>query len=135
MLLPQQLRVLVIDDNIDAADMLGFLLEAENYSFKTAYSATRGLEIAAEFNPHIAFCDLGMPGTSGYEFAHKVRSQRSAHRVLLVALSGWGDDRTRMRTKNAGFDAHLVKPATFTSIQELLNAYCTDYQFMATCST
>jgi CheY-like chemotaxis protein len=119
----QNLRVLVIDDNVDAADMFGMLLEHEGYSSKTAYSAIDGLEIAARFNPHVIFCDLGMPVMSGYELAQKVRRQESEHRTLLVAVSGWGDERTRIRTKNAGFDAHLVKPASHVSIQTLLAEY------------
>lgn len=116
-------RIVVIDDNVDAADMFGWLLEAEGYKAEVRYSASAGLELTSKFEPHVVFCDLGMPVMSGYDFAREFRAQDLSSRPLLVAVSGWNDERTRMRTKNAGFDAHLVKPASLSDIVILLQEY------------
>ncbi|MFJ1466841.1 response regulator [Massilia orientalis] len=113
-------RIVVIDDNVDAADMFGWLLEAEGYPTRIAYSGHAGLDLVAAFSPHVVFCDLGMPCMSGYEFASLLRARATVPQPLLVAVSGWGDDRTRTRTRAAGFDVHLVKPTRFPDIRVLI---------------
>jgi CheY-like chemotaxis protein len=113
-------RIVVIDDNVDAADMFGWLIEAEGYLTRIAYSGHAGLDLVADLSPHIVFCDLGMPCMSGYEFAAILRARATVPRPLLVAVSGWGDDRTRTRTREAGFDVHLVKPTRFPDVRILI---------------
>lgn len=116
-------RIVVVDDNVDAADMFGWLLEAEGYATQIAYSGRAGLDLVAAFSPHVVFCDLGMPCMSGYEFAAALRADQARSQPLLVAVSGWGDERARERTRAAGFDAHLVKPTTFPAIRALVDDY------------
>ena len=120
-----KLRIVVIDDNVDAADMFGWLLEAEGYKAEVRYSASAGLELTAKFDPHVVFCDLEMPIMSGYDFAREFRAQERSLKPLLVAVSGWDDERTRMRSKNAGFDAHLVKPTSFLEVIMVLQDHST----------
>ena len=114
-------RIVVIDDNVDAADMFGWMLEADGYPTRIAYSGRAGLDLAAAFSPHAVFCDLGMPCMSGYEFAAALRTREAGRTpLLLVAVSGWGDARTRTLSAAAGFDVHLVKPTRFEDIRTLL---------------
>lgn len=123
MLKSTKLRIVVIDDNNDAADMFAWLLEADGHEVQIAYSGQVGLELTTTFNPHVIFCDLGMPTMSGYEFAEKLRSRNVQRQPLLITISGWGDKRTRIRTHAAGFDFHLVKPADIGAIRELLELH------------
>jgi CheY-like chemotaxis protein len=115
-------RIVVIDDNVDAADMFGWLLEAQGYATRIAYSGAAGLDLVAAFAPDVVFCDLGMPCMSGYEFAATLRARPAPRQPLLVAVSGWGDEGSRARTRVAGFDHHLVKPTVFADIRALLDA-------------
>ena len=116
-------RIVVIDDNIDAADMFGSLLEAEGYATRIAYSGPAGLDLVAAFSPHVVFCDLGMPTMSDYEFAASLRARQALPQPLLVAVSGWGDDGARARSCAAGFDVHLLKPTMFEDVRALLDAH------------
>lgn len=115
-------RIVVIDDNVDAADMFGWLLDAKGYAARIAYSGPAGLDLVAAFAPQVVFCDLGMPGMSGYEFAESLRARQQLPQPLLVAVSGWGDAHTRAHSHAAGFDVHLVKPTVFDDILALLDA-------------
>lgn len=113
-------RVLVIDDNPDVADSLAMLLETFGVNVRTANSGAVGLEALADFRPELVFLDLGMPGMDGYETARRIRERPEGRTVLLVALTGWGQEEDRSRTRAAGFDRHLVKPAEIDALQELL---------------
>lgn len=113
-------RVLVIDDNRDAADALALLVSALGGDAQVAESGMDGLERARQFQPDIIFIDIGMPGMDGYETCRRLRSQSCAHRPYLAALTGWGQDRDRRRAMDAGFDVHLTKPADPHVLESLL---------------
>jgi signal transduction histidine kinase/ActR/RegA family two-component response regulator len=103
-------RILIVDDNIDAADSLGVMLSYTGHDIQVVYSGRDALVKAREFAPDTVILDLGMPEMDGYAVARAVRSDPSLHRVQLIALSGYGQAEDRRRTSEAGFDEHLVKP-------------------------
>jgi len=116
------LRVLVVDDNVDAADMLSELMQVTGHSSVVANDGARALALAADFHPEVAFLDIGMPGMNGYELARQMRRLAGLEGTVLVALTGWGDDNDRARSKAAGFDHHLIKPADMDAVEALLSA-------------
>jgi CheY-like chemotaxis protein len=114
------LRVLVVDDNRDAAETLSALLAIMGHTAPVAADGRQALRMIEGFRPHVVFLDIGMPGMSGYEVAQAVRSDPQFDDVRLVALTGWGGEADRARTREAGFDAHLTKPATVAAIESVL---------------
>lgn len=114
-------RVLVVDDNRDAADGLCALLELEGHLVTVAYDGFEAIEKASSQRPDIVLMDLGMPGMTGYDAIGQVRAASSGASMLLVALTGWGDIDARRRSKAAGFDHHLVKPIDFDAARTLLD--------------
>ena len=112
-------RVLVVDDNQDAADMLGGLLEASGHQVLVAYSGEAAVREAVGFRPHIGLLDIGMSGMNGYELAARLRADSQLPELFLVAITGWGQDQDRLRASAAGFDAHLTKPADPAAIAAL----------------
>ena len=119
----RQRRVLLIDDNIDAAESLAQLLSLSGHDARTAIDGMSGLRVAAEFEPEVVFCDLGLPGMSGYEVAQALRELPHGRELVLVALTGYGQPSDRERTAQAGFDAHLVKPVDPAVIESFLDDY------------
>ncbi len=115
------LRVLVVDDNLDAADSLGLLLNASGHDVRTAYDGSTALEVAAEFRPNIVLLDIGLPGLDGYEVAKRLRNEPDFSNVVLVALTGYGTETDKLLSKEAGFNHHLVKPASFSMVKEILS--------------
>ena len=115
------LRVLVVDDNIDAADTLGALLEMIGHTTRVANDGYQAIEMAAAFQPQVVFLDIGLPGMNGYEVARKLRQMPGMDRAFLVALTGWGAREDRDRSSEAGFDHHLTKPADMTAVETLLS--------------
>ncbi|HEX6943807.1 MAG TPA: ATP-binding protein [Gemmatimonadaceae bacterium] len=115
-------KVLIIDDNHDAADSLGALLEVMGADIRVAYDGRTGLDILDSFRPAAVFLDLGMPDMDGYEVAHQIRSRPDAHDTVLIALTGWGQERDRRRTAEAGFNRHLAKPADLETLQSVLTS-------------
>ena len=113
-------RVLVIDDDHDVADSLTLLLRLIGCEVRTAYDGLAGVAALAEFEPEIVLLDLGMSGMNGYETAHRIREQPGGRNLLLVAVTGFGQDGERARTREAGFDLHLTKPASIDAIERLL---------------
>ncbi len=114
------LRILVIDDNVDAADALCMCLQAMGHAARAEYSGSAGLQTAQALRPDVVFCDIGMPDLNGHEVAARLR-QDPAHRgVRLVALTGWGSPKDRQVCSDAGFDAHLTKPASVDDIDRVL---------------
>jgi PAS domain S-box-containing protein len=103
-------RVLVVDDNRDSAESLAMMLTMTGNEVRTAFDGEAGLEAAAAFRPDVAFLDIGMPRLDGHECARRIRSESWGGGVLLVAMTGWGQEEDRRRTREAGFDHHLVKP-------------------------
>jgi CheY-like chemotaxis protein len=117
------LRVLIVDDNVDAADALAQNLALLGHRTRTVYAGSDAVAVAAEFEPQIVFCDLGMPAIDGLEVARRLRQDGRHTSTLLVALTGWGSEEDRHRTKAAGFDAHVVKPVTEETVNALFAAY------------
>jgi PAS domain S-box-containing protein len=113
-------RVLVVDDNQDAADSLALLLRLSNHEVRVAYDGPAALDLAKEFRPALAFLDIGMPGMDGYDLARLLRQQLGQEGTLLVALTGWGQEEDRKRSVAAGFDHHLVKPVEPEALREVL---------------
>ena len=103
-------RVLVADDNRDAADTLSAILELDGHDVRTAYDGMEALQIAEKFAPQVALLDIGMPNLNGYQTARRLRQQSWGSSMLLVALTGWGQEQDRRQATAAGFDVHLVKP-------------------------
>jgi CheY-like chemotaxis protein len=113
-------RVLIVDDNEDAAQMLQLLIENLGSQVRTAADGAEAIEIAPDFLPEIVFLDLGMPRMNGYDAARRLRRQSCGKDMVLVALTGWGEEKDRQRIRQAGFDHHLVKPANLEQLRELL---------------
>lgn len=107
-------RILVVDDNIDAADTLADLLLAHGHEVRTAYDGRRAVELARVFEPQVAIVDLGMPVMDGYEVAQEL--SRWAEHPYLIAVTGYGQEHDRLRSRDAGFDHHLVKPVTLAEL-------------------
>ena len=114
------LRALVVDDNRDAADSLALLLHSAGHHTRTEYRGTDALRAAAEFRPEVVFCDLGMPGLDGHEVARRLRAGVYNTPLVLVALTGWGSEEDKRRTRQAGFDFHLVKPLAVDALEDIL---------------
>jgi CheY-like chemotaxis protein len=113
-------RVLIIDDNVDAASLLSMVVSAYGHDTEVANSGRVGLQIAQAFHPDIVFLDLGMPGMNGYDVAVALRQLPSLHDVYIAAVTGWNDASTRAQVISAGFDLHLTKPAAVESILDVL---------------
>lgn len=114
-------RVLVVDDNADAAEAVAVMLRMFGHDVVTAGDGVEALQLAATFTPDIALLDLGMPRLNGYEAARRIREQPSGRHMALVALTGWGQPRDRDSTRQAGFDAHLIKPIGSEELLETVN--------------
>jgi signal transduction histidine kinase/DNA-binding response OmpR family regulator len=116
-------RILVVDDNADAADSLAILLGLQGHETRIAQSGPEALEAAAAFGPDIALLDLGLPGMDGYELAARLRAMAQLRHIRLVALTGYGRSEDRQRTQAAGFDDHLVKPVDLAALTRSLRAF------------
>lgn len=113
--------VLVVDDNKAAAKLLSMIIKSLGHEVRTAHDGQEAIEAAAEFLPKAILMDIGMPQMNGYEAARHIREQSWGQAMLLIALTGWGQEEDRQRTRQAGFDHHLVKPADPADVQELLS--------------
>lgn len=116
----RQSRVLVADDNSDALESLAMLLELSGHRVYTASDGQQTLESAERHRPEIALIDIGMPVLDGYEVARRIRAQAWGQQIMLVALTGWGQDSDRFRAREAGFDLHLVKPVELDKLAKVL---------------
>jgi PAS domain S-box-containing protein len=114
--------VLVVDDNRDAADSLGGLLETLGAEVRIAYDGASALELLASAAPDVALLDIGMPGMDGYDLAHRIRSEPQYRDVALIAVTGWGNEQDLRRAKEAGFDHHVGKPASVAELRSLVCA-------------
>lgn len=118
---PAVCRILVVDDIEDNADTLAALLREMGNDVRTAYSGMQAVEAAADFRPNLVLLDLGMPGVHGLDTARTIRAQPWGRDMLLVAVTGWASSEDRLRTAEAGFDHHLVKPVAIEVLRQLLS--------------
>ena len=116
------LKILVVDDNRDAADTCAMLLEASGHHVQTAYTGRQALELARTFRPHALLLDIGLPDINGYQLAQLVRANPWGRSAVLVAITGWGQEQDRLRAVEAGFDQHLVKPISAETVESLLQS-------------
>lgn len=114
-------RVLIVDDNRDAADSLVMIAEHLGHDARSAYDGEQALHVAADFLPDVAVVDIGLPDISGYEVASQLRAATRNRNLVLVALTGWGQERDRLRSIEAGFHGHLVKPVDLSVLEKILN--------------
>ena len=116
----QSLRVLVVDDNVDTANILALLLKEFGHDVRTGYDGPTAIAAALEYRPNVVLLDIGLPGLTGFEVAKRIRQQSGLENILLIAMTGYGQDTDMLRSQEAGFDHHLVKPADFARVQEIL---------------
>jgi PAS domain S-box-containing protein len=116
----RSLRVLMVDDNVDTVESLAMLLLMEGHEVRTAHDGLQGLAAALEYRPDVVLLDIGLPGLNGYEVAKQIRQHPALKNVVLVAMTGYGQEADRQRSQEAGFDHHLVKPARFEQVQKIL---------------
>jgi PAS domain S-box-containing protein len=113
-------RVLVVDDNVDAASMLELLLRSLGHDTRVVYDGNTALQVAAEFRPDIVLLDIGMPGLDGYEVARRLRAMKDRP-ARIVAVTGWGQPADKQRSREAGFDRHLVKPVEANELARVID--------------
>src|SRR5205823_1272554 len=113
-------RVLVVDDNMDAADSTAALLRLLGHTVHTVYDGTSVVDAVRSFRPDVVFLDIGLPGMSGFDVATLLREQPENASLLLVAVTGYGQDEHRRRAREAGFNYHLVKPVDPAELHKLL---------------
>ena len=117
-----RLRILIAEDNRDAADSLQALLEALGYRTQVVYDGESAVRAAMDWRPDAVIMDIGLPGISGYDAARQIRAQEIAGRVLIIALIGWGQESDRQQSAAAGIDHHLVKPLDLAVLRRLLDS-------------
>ncbi len=116
-------RVLIVEDNVDAAETLQLLLRMSGYETRAAYNGAQALDTAREFHPAVVLLDIGLPGKDGYAVARELRALPEMQRTLLVALTGYGEDTDREQAKQAGFDTFQVKPLEPEKLDALLEEH------------
>ena len=116
------LRILIVDDNRDAASMLAMLLECGGHQTHVVHDGLAAVDAATTLAPDVVLLDIGLPGISGYDAARRIRERQDpgARQPVLVAVTGWGQDEDRRRSQEAGFDAHLVKPVDAGVLGQIL---------------
>ena len=112
-------RVLVVDDNQDAADRLAMLLGVRGEEVRIAYDGAQALEVERDFKPDVVLLDIGLPAVSGYDVAERIRGKRG-DKVLIVAITGWGQEKDLRRAEDAGIDHHFTKPVDFEALVALI---------------
>ena len=115
-------RVLVVDDNVDAAVSLGMLLKLSGHEVRLAYDGLAALQQAIDFRPELVLLDIGMPGMDGYEVCRHFRQNADIRNVTIIALTGWGQEEDRQHAREAGFDLHIVKPVEPSVLQRLIES-------------
>jgi len=118
----QGCRVLVVDDSVDTTHSLALLLAASGHTVRTAHDGPAALAALADEAAEVVLMDIGLPGIDGYEVARRIRRLPAADRMVLVAMTGYGQERDRQLAREAGFDHHLVKPADFADVLGILAA-------------
>jgi len=118
----RSLRVLVVDDNHDAAKSIAMLLRSLGHIAQVAHDGASAMQAALEFVPQVMLLDIGLPVINGLQVAKWIRQEPGLENVVLVALTGYGQESDRQRTREAGFNHHLVKPADFANVVSILSA-------------
>ena len=114
------LRVLVVDDNVDTVTTLSMLVQESGHEVQTAFDGTSVLEAALDYRPNVVLLDIGLPGLNGFEVAKRLRQQPTLKNIVLIAMTGYGQESDRKRSQQAGFDHHLVKPGDFGKVLQIL---------------
>jgi len=117
---PGEFAILIVDDNRDATDSMAMLLAMEGYDVRVAYDGPQALEAVRTARPDVMLLDLGLPGMDGFQVAQRVRADPDNSSIVIVAVSGYGQEEHRSRSAQAGFDHHLVKPIEPAVVSELL---------------
>jgi CheY-like chemotaxis protein len=117
----QTSRILVVDDNVDTARGMAKLLSLLGHDVETAFDGPSAVEAARRFLPDVVLLDIGLPGMSGYEVAEVLRREEFGSRLLVIAVTGYGQEEDRRRSREAGFDYHLVKPVDHDALIALLS--------------
>jgi CheY-like chemotaxis protein len=113
-------RILVVDDNRDAADSLARLIQSFGLDAKAVYDGSEALEVTAEFQPDMALVDLGMPGMDGFETVTELRRRRGNVHLIVVAVTAWSRDEDKRKAYDSGFDLHVPKPMSVERLKEVL---------------
>jgi CheY-like chemotaxis protein len=113
---------LIVDDNQDAAESMAMLLQIWGHEVLCAYDGPSALEASATYRPQVVILDIGLPGMDGYEVASRLRESPAAANAVLIAITGYGREEDRIRSRQAGFDHHLVKPVGPDALQKLLSS-------------
>ena len=118
---PSQLRIIVVDDNEEAANLLRLFLQRDGHQVATAYDGRSALKLVEELHPDVVFLDIGMPNMNGYEVARTLRRFPRRDSMQLIAMTGWGQLDDKNRAIQAGFDRHVAKPLSPDSLRKLLS--------------
>jgi len=116
----KECRVLVVDDDADSAQTFAYLLAGMGHEARHLMDPSKVLRTVARFKPHLVFLDIGMPGTDGWQLAAALRKQYSYDELRLVALTAYGEDADRVRSRQAGFDAHILKPVSMDLLESIV---------------
>jgi CheY-like chemotaxis protein len=115
-------RILLVDDNLDTASSLAVLFQIAGHETEVAHDGIAAIETATGFRPHVILLDIGLPGMNGYDICQRLRERSWAQAVIIIALTGWGQEADREKSRAAGFDHHLVKPVDFPELLALVTA-------------
>lgn len=115
-------RIMIVDDNAEAAQVLGMMMETLGHDCRTVFDSTKALEIAKHYKPEYVFLDLGMPNVDGYALCKQMRELPELAMTVFIAETGWSDDAHMTRAREAGFQHHLVKPIGIKEIEAVLSA-------------
>ena len=116
------LRIMVVDDNVDAAESLAMMLELDGHSVVRAHDARGAIALARDSRPNAMLLDIGLPGIDGYELARRLRALPEVDGAVMIAVTGYGQAEDRRRAEDAGFDHYLVKPVEFEALRSVLQA-------------
>ena len=117
-----QRRVLIVDDNRDSADSLAMLMEITGNKTYLAHDGIEAVEAIEKYRPEVVLLDIGLPGLDGHEVCRRIREQQWGKNIIVIALTGWGQEDDRRKSEEAGFNGHLVKPVDYDKLLELLSS-------------
>ena len=120
--MPEHTRILIVDDHRDGADLLGILFETDGYIVTTLYDGWHVVETVLSFQPDVILMDISLPGIDGYEAARRIRAVPGGERMVMVAVTGWGDDQDRLLAERAGYNHHVVKPVRYEELRKYVES-------------